>query len=150
MFAMTTGSRSGRGWSSFRSSLSAHSFQSAKSLSTLACALTSMGHVSLRSTSCPLAVTKVVCYGHVHPNCLKYMLMAPVRPLTLLHNGIRPTSRCCRLHALCSSAYRIPCRPLCMRLALAILLLIAPYLLLNLTLGILFLILASRLRHNSK
>ena len=30
--------------------------------------------------------------------------MAPVGPLTLLHNGFRPTKCCCRLHALCSSA----------------------------------------------
>ena len=30
--------------------------------------------------------------------------MAPVGPLTLLHNGSRHTNRCCRLHALCNSA----------------------------------------------
>ena len=32
------------------------------------------------------------------------MIMAPVGPLTLFHDGFRPTSRCCRLQALCRSA----------------------------------------------
>ena len=102
-FASITGSSSGRG-SSFRSSLSVHYLHSAWSLSTLAFALTSTVHVSRKSTSCPLAVMKVVWCGHVHPSCFKHMMMAPVGPQTLLNNGLEPTNRCCRLHALCSSA----------------------------------------------
>ena len=104
LFASATGSSRGDGRSSFRSSLSAHTLHSANSLSTVACALTSLGQVCRKSTSCPLAVTKVVRCGHVHPSCLKHMMMAPVGPLTLLHDGFRPTERCCRLHATRRSA----------------------------------------------
>ena len=43
LFPNTTGSNKGHKSSSFRSSLSAHSLQSANSLSTVACALTSLG-----------------------------------------------------------------------------------------------------------
>ena len=94
LFASITGSSKRHGSSSFRSSLSpAHSLQSANSLSTVACALTSLGQICRKSTSCPLAVTKVVWCGHVHPNCLRHIMMAPVGPLTLL-----------RLKALCRAA----------------------------------------------
>ena len=58
---------------------------SASSLSTRACALTSMGQVCRKSTLCPPAVTKIVWCSQVHPSCFRHMMMAPVGSLTLLH-----------------------------------------------------------------
>ena len=37
------------------------------------------------------------------PAASKHMMMAPVGPATLFHDGFRPTSLCCRLQALCRS-----------------------------------------------
>ena len=71
LFASITGSSRGQESSSLCSSLSAHSIDSANSLSTLTCALTSLGDVCRKSTSCPLAVAKVVWCGHVLTHLLQ-------------------------------------------------------------------------------
>ena len=72
-------SSSGRGRSSFRSSLSAH-----LRLDIHGTRLTQVDLVS--------ACSKESCV-------IRHMIMAPAGPLTLLHEGLVRTSRCCRLHA---------------------------------------------------